>query len=194
MTDQAKNDAQPVIDAVVVGDAGRLIRALRGLASAMPVVFIRVTGQLIESTQQEFVSGLCIGLGCISDFYHADGKVFGVVYTDTAIFTRQAGRSGVGLDYEEVKRIVLEVRAEHDETVLKAAMRLKNSMEELDKLLAGHSFADSKLISLAHVDLFKGHALLLAALNLAVRDQHNGAATAGTSLQFDISARGHFPA
>lgn len=194
MTDQAKNEAQPVIDAVVVGDAGRLIRALRGLASAMPAVFIRVTGQLIESTQQEFVSGLCIGLGCISDFYHADGKVFGVVYTDTTIFTRQAGRSGVGLDYEEVKRIVLEVRAEHDETVLKVAMRLKNSMEELDKLLAGHSFADSKLISLAHVDLFKGHALLLAALNPAVRDQHNGAATAGTSLQFDISARGHFPA
>lgn len=35
MTDQAKNDAQPVIDAVVVGDVQRLLRALRGLAKAL---------------------------------------------------------------------------------------------------------------------------------------------------------------
>lgn len=165
MTDQAKNDAQPVIDAVVVGDAQRLLRALRGLAKALPEVFIRVTGQLLSTKQCESVSAVCFGFGAISDFYHVDGKVFGAVYTDTFLLIRQAGPMGVGMAYEEVRKLVLEVRAEYDETVLKKAMQLKESLEELDRLLSGHSFADCKLTSMAHADLFKGHALLVAALN-----------------------------
>lgn len=165
MTDQAKNDAQPVIDAVVVGDAQRLIRALRGLAKELPEVFISVTDQLLNASQYKSVSAVCFGLSAISDFYHADGKVFGAVYTDTFLLVRQAGPVGVGMAYEEVRKLVLEVRAEYDETVLKKAMQLKESLEELDRLLNGHSFADSKLTSMAHADLFKGQALLVAALN-----------------------------
>ncbi|CAM3934191.1 hypothetical protein SAMN05216475_6296 [Pseudomonas synxantha] len=170
MTDQAKNDAQPVIDAVVVGDAQRLLRALRGLAKALPEVFIRVTGQLLSTKQCESVSAVCFGFGAISDFYHVDGKVFGAVYTDTFLLIRQAGPMGVGMAYEEVRKLVLEVRAEYDETVLKKAMQLKESLEELDRLLSGHSFADSKLTSMAHADLFKGQALLVAALNPIKRE------------------------
>ena len=103
MTDQAKNDAQPVIDAVVVGDVQRLLRALRGLAKALPAVFVRVTGQLLSTKQCESVSAACFGFGAISDFYHADGKVFGAVYTDTFLLIRQAGPVGVGMAYEGVK-------------------------------------------------------------------------------------------
>ncbi|MFL1495151.1 hypothetical protein [Pseudomonas antarctica] len=169
MTDQTKNDAQPVIDAVVVGDSQRLLRALRGLAKTLPEVFIRVTGQLLSTKQYESVSVVCFGLGVISDFYHADGKVFGAVYTDTFLLVRQAGPAGVGMAYEEVRKLVLEVRAEYDEAVLKKAMQLKESLEEIDRMLNGHSFADGKLTSMAHADLFKGHALLVAALNPVVR-------------------------
>ena len=165
MTDQAKNHAQPVIDAVVVGDSQRLICALRGLAKVVPDVFICVTGQLLDTAQRSYANGF--GFGYISDFYHADGDVFGAVYTDTLMLTRQAGPSGVGMPYEEVKKLVLEVRAEYDETVLKAAMRLKVTLGELDRLLTGHSYADSKLTSLAHAELLKGQALLMAALNPA---------------------------
>ncbi|SDT52458.1 hypothetical protein [Pseudomonas prosekii] len=194
MTDQAKNDAQPVIDAVVVGDAQRLIRALRGLAKALPVVFLGVTGQLLSTKQHESVSAACFCFGGVSDFYHADGKVFGAVYTDTFLLVREAGPVGVGMAYEEVRKLVLQVRAEYDESVLKKALQLKESLEELDKLLTGHSFADSKLTSLAHVDLFRGQALLMGGLNPAGRDQNDAAAPAGASLQFATSARGHFPA
>lgn len=168
MTDQAKNDAQQVIDAVVVGDSQRLVRALRGLAKVLPEVFIRVTCQLLSTKQCESVSAVCFG--AISDFYHADGKVFGAVYTDTFLLIRQAGPVGVGMAYEEVRKLVLEVRAEYDEAVLKKAMQLKDSLEELDRLLSGHSFADCKLTGMAHADLFKGHALLVAALNPIKRE------------------------
>lgn len=165
MTDKAKNDAQPVIDAIVLGDAQLLDRALHRLAITQPDVFIRVTGQLIDSRQPEYVSCIVIGIGYVSDFYHADGKVYGAVYTEDGFLARKAGPSGVGLHHETVKSISLKARAEYDDTVLKRAVQLKDALSELDKMLTGHSFADSKLTSLAHVDLFKGHALLLAALN-----------------------------
>ncbi len=169
MTDKAKNDAQPVIDAIVLGDAQLLARALQRLATTWPDVFIRVTGRLIDSTQREYVSVISIGTCYASDFYHADGKVFGAVYTDSNFLARKAGPAGVGIDHEAVKGITLKARAEYDETVLKKALQLKDALDELDRLLVGHSFADSKLTSLAHADLFKGHALLLAALNPVTR-------------------------
>ncbi|RMN95153.1 hypothetical protein ALQ50_02653, partial [Pseudomonas coronafaciens pv. coronafaciens] len=169
MTDKAKNEAQPVIDAIVLGDAQLLDHALQRLSTTLPDVFIRVTGQLIDPSQPEYVSCLAIGIGYISDFYHAEGKVFGAVYTASAFLARKAGPSGVGIEYEEVKRIALKARAEFDEIVLKKAVQVKDALNELDKMLVGHSFADRKLTSLAHVDLFKGHALLLAALNPTVR-------------------------
>lgn len=169
MTDKAKNDAQPAIDAIVLGDSDLLARALQRLSTTLPDVFIRVTGQLIDSTQREYVSAMCIGVFYVSDFYHADGKVFGAVYTDSSFLTRKAGPAGVGIDHDAVKSIALKARADYDETVLKKALQLKFALDELDRMLVGHSFADSKLTSLAHVDLFKGHALLLAALNPAAR-------------------------
>ncbi|MBC8877898.1 hypothetical protein [Pseudomonas cerasi] len=169
MTDKAKNDAQPAIDAIVLGDSDLLARALQRLSTTLPDVFIRVTGQLIDATQREYVSVMCIGIGHVSDFYHADGKVFGAVYTNSNFLARKAGPSGVGIEYEKVKGIAVKARTEYDETVLKKALQLKDALNELDKMLGGHSFADSKLTSLAHVDLFKGHALLLAALNPATR-------------------------
>ena len=123
----------------------------------------------MSTKQYETVSAVCFGSGVISDFYHADGKVFGAVYTDTYLLIRQAGPVGVGMAYEEVRKLVLEARAEYDETVLKKALQLKESLEELDRLLNGHSFADCKLASIAHADLYKGHALLVAALNPVAR-------------------------
>jgi hypothetical protein len=194
MTDQAKNEAQPVIDAVVVGDARRLTLALRCLAKALPAVFLRVTGQLLDTNQREFVSGLCIGGGYTSDFYHADSKVFGAVYTDTGMFTRQAGRSGAGLDYQEVKKIVLEIRADYDEAVFKKVLELDGTLADLDKLLAGHSCADRKILSLAYGDLARCQALLWAALNPKGRASSDESAPDIVQNQFATSSERHFPA
>lgn len=39
----------------------------------------------------------------------------------------------------------------------------------MERLLTGHSFADAKLTSLAHLDLSTGQVLLVAALSLVDR-------------------------
>lgn len=165
MSEQVDRDTQAVVDAVIGGNADGLWRALKVLTESAPDEFLRLTGKLIDSTQHTHVPlvGVC-GYGP-SEFYHADGKVFGSVYTPDAWFSKKAGPAGVGLPHEQVSSIVIKARAEYDETVLKKAVQLKASLEELDKLLTGHSFAERKLTSLAHDDLFKGHALLVAALN-----------------------------
>ncbi|MBM5459238.1 hypothetical protein H8F21_16855 [Pseudomonas sp. P66] len=167
MTDQAKRDKQAVIDAVVGGDVGRLESALLRLAKSDASGFLYMTGQL-KSTEQT-KQHLSIGLGVYSiglpPFYFDDGVLYGATYTDSDHFmTKDAHRSGAGIVHEEVCQIVSKVRAEYDEGVLKKVRELKANMEELDALLAGHSFADSKLASLAHVDLVRGQALLVAAL------------------------------
>ncbi|MNC56625.1 hypothetical protein D3C75_1062360 [compost metagenome] len=71
---------------------------------------------------------------------------------------------GSGLPFPEVQRIVLEVRAVHDEVVLKKVVDVKAKMQEIDLLLKGHSFVDGGLAGLARADLVKGQALLIAAL------------------------------
>ena len=165
MSEQADRDIQAVTDAVIGGNVDRLGPALARLVYSDPGKFLRMTGKLIDATQVNRVSS--IGLFGITDseFYHADGMVFGAVYTPDEWFSRKIGPCGVGLPYDQVSAIANKVRAEYDETVLKKAIQLKESLEELDRLLNGHSFADSKLTSMAHADLFKGQALLVAALN-----------------------------
>lgn len=165
MSEQVDRGTRAVADAVIGASIDRLWRALRALSESAPAEFLRLTGRLIDATQVTRVSN--IGLFGITDseFYHADGMVFGSVYTPDEWFSRKVGPCGAGLHYEQVSAIVTKVRAEYDETVLKKAIQLKESLEELDRLLNGHSFADCKLTSMAHADLFKGHALLVAALN-----------------------------
>ncbi|MBW9245000.1 hypothetical protein [Pseudomonas paracarnis] len=165
MSEQADRDTQAVADAVIGGNIEKLGPALSRLADSDPAKFLRLTGKLIDATQVTRVVN--IGLFGITDseFYHADGMVFGSVYTPDEWFSRKVGPCGVGIPYDQVSSIANKVRAEYDETVLKKAMQVKESLEELDRLLNGHSFANSKLTSMAHADLFKGHALLVAALN-----------------------------
>lgn len=164
MTEKVDPDVQSVVDAVVVGSAERLARALGYLAKTSPATFLAVTGKLLSTDQPTHISSVMAITGCASELYHAAGKVFGAAYVDEGFLCKQAAPVGEGIPYEDVKAVVTKVRAEYDETALKKARDLKGVLEELDSLLRGHSFADPKLASLAHVDLFRGHALLLAAL------------------------------
>lgn len=165
MSEQADRDTQAVTDAVIGGNVDRLGPALARLADSDPAKFLRMTGKLIDRTQVNRVSSIgFIGM-TDSEFYHADGLVFGAIYTPDEWFSRKVGPCGVGIPCDQVSAIAIKVRVDYDEAVLKKAMQLKDSLEELDRLLNGHSFADCKLTSMAHADLFKGHALLVAALN-----------------------------
>lgn len=165
MSEQADRDAQAVTDAVIGGSIDRLGPALDRLADSAPANFLRLTSNLIDATQVTRVSNIGF-IGVVdSEFYHADGMVFGSVYTPDEWFSRKVSPCGSGLPYDQVSAIAIKARAEYDEAVLKKAMQLKGSLEEIDRMLNGHSFADGKLTSMAHADLFKGHALLVAALN-----------------------------
>ncbi|MNP83127.1 hypothetical protein D3C76_1819810 [compost metagenome] len=63
-----------------------------------------------------------------------------------------------------MRQVAEKARTELEQSVMNVVRSLGNTMELLDKMLAGHSFADSKLTSLAHVELVKGKALMVAAL------------------------------
>ena len=171
MSGQAKRDTQAVTDAVIGGSAINLASALSRLSTSSPIGFRHTTERLLDTRQPESVSTFGFGDSDADRcFYHADGHVFGATYTDGHwLMTKKAHPAGVGIPYEAVKEVAVKVRAEYDEAVLKKALQLKESLSELDKLLTGHSFADSKLTRMAHDDLFKGHALLVAALHPVVR-------------------------
>ncbi|AIC20594.1 hypothetical protein EY04_17270 [Pseudomonas chlororaphis] len=163
MSDVEKQAVQAVVDAVIGGDLARLKPALARLSLLPGYEFSTITSQLLDTEQREIFS--LFGIGLESPFYHRDGHVFGAVYTSHELMCRKANPSGAGLPLDQVREAVGKARGEHDEKVLKKAMSLKAELEELEDLLKRHSFADSKLTSLAHVELHKGQALLLAALN-----------------------------
>lgn len=162
MTEQAKRDKQAVIDAVVGGNLDGLTSALKRLSDSDPFEFSVITGNLLNIYQREQFAILCVG--AMPDVFHSDGKVFGATYTDGDFLCKRAHPSGVGLPTGDVRQAVEKVRAEYEQSVLNAVKSLRNTMELVDKMLLGHSFADSKLTSLAHVELVKGQALLMAAL------------------------------
>jgi hypothetical protein len=168
MSEQVKRDTKDVVDSVIGGDSKGLAHALARLANSSPSQFLTSTAQLLNTEQCDSV--LVLGLQCTSDFYHADGRVFGSVYTAGGFFLKKANPSGVGLALDEVRAAVDKARGEHEELILKKVIELDVTFQELDRLLEGHSFADSKLKSLAHVDLIRGKALLWAALNPIGRD------------------------
>ncbi|MBP5054335.1 hypothetical protein [Pseudomonas chlororaphis] len=163
MPDAEKQAVKDVVEAVVGGDAGLLKQALLRLSLLPGYEFSTITGQLLDTEQREVFSLFASGLE--SPFYHRDGRVFGAVYTSHELMCKKANPSGAGLPLDQVREAVSKARGEHDEKVLKKALSLKAGLEELEDLLKRHSFADSKLTSLAHVELHKGQALLLAALN-----------------------------
>lgn len=161
---EAENQAvQFVVDAVVGGNLDRLERGLVRLSQLPGYEFSTVTGQLLNTEQRTTFSPICFGTR--SPFFHRDGHVFGAAYTSGVFLCENAHPSGAGLPFEDVRAAVEKARGEHDERVLKKALGLKAALEEMEDLLRRHSFADSKLTSLAHVELYKGQALLLAALN-----------------------------
>lgn len=166
MSEQVDRATQAVVDSVISGSLGSLSSALVRLALASPSVFLRVTIELLNTDQPKTVSAL-IGLRGqgAGDFYHTDGRVFGAVYTDQMLFCKEAHPSGVGIPFEDVCAAVTKARGEHEELILNRVQALDGIFQELDTLLAGHSFADGKLLRLASVDLVKGKALLWAALN-----------------------------
>lgn len=167
MTDQAKRDKQAVIDAVVGGDLAMLTTALKRLSNSDPSGFLVITSDLLNTNQRETFS--MMGFGRLPDAYHADGVVYGVMYTDGSFLSKRAHPAGAGLPIDEVSQAVEKARAEYEQSVLNVVHSLGSTMELLDKMLAGHSFVDTKLASLAHVELLKGKALLVAALNPATR-------------------------
>ncbi|MCV4287887.1 hypothetical protein OH708_08220 [Pseudomonas capsici] len=163
MSEAEKQAIQCVVDAVVGGDIERLKSGLFRLSELPGYEFSTVTGQLMNADQCDVVSLFVFGGEGL--FYHRDGHVFGAVYTHNGFMTRKANPSGAGLPFGQVREVVESARSAHDEKVLSKAISLKAALEEMDDLLKRHSFADSKLTSLAHVELHKGQALLLAALN-----------------------------
>lgn len=167
MTDQAKRDKQAVIDAVVGGDLPMLATALKRLSNSDPSGFLSITSDLLNTNQREQFS--MMGFGRLPDAYHADGVVYGVMYTAGDFLSKRAHPAGAGLPIDEVSQAVAKARAEYEQSVLNVVHSLGSTMELLDKMLAGHSSVDTKLASLAHVDLLKGKALLVAALNPATR-------------------------
>ncbi|ROL64596.1 hypothetical protein [Pseudomonas vranovensis] len=165
MSDQAIRIRQAAIDAVVNGSLENLEAALRRLKDEEPWRFLSITTQLINTEQQELHSSISFGVDGLSPFFHADGVVYGATYTDHNLcFFKKAHRAGAGLMASQVREVVEKVRGEYDQAVLRQVTELKVRHEELRRLLAGHSSVDSNLASLAHVELIKGQALLVAAL------------------------------
>ncbi|MDD1976943.1 hypothetical protein [Pseudomonas tussilaginis] len=165
MSEQAKYCRQAAIDAVVNGSIESLESALHRLAQADAQWFLSITYHLINTEQHEFHSSICFGAHGLPPFFHVDGVVYGATYTDHGLgLTKKAHRAGVGVIISQVREVVEKVRGEYDQAALRQVNELKVQHEELDRLLAGHSFADRKLVSLAHVELVKGQALLVAAL------------------------------
>ncbi|MGH8379272.1 hypothetical protein [Pseudomonas sp.] len=163
MSEAEKQSVQAVIDAVVGGDVNRLKLGLVRLSQLPGREFSTITTQLLNTEQRESVPLVCFDLRSL--FFHRDGWVFGSVYTPGEFLCENANPSGAGLPLEQVREAVQKARGEHDEKVLRKALDLKAAIEEMEDLLKRHSFADSKLTSLAQVELHKGQALLLAALN-----------------------------
>lgn len=162
MTEQAKRDKQAVIDAVVGGELAGLASALKRLSDSSPSEFLGACQDLLNAEQRKQFP--LLGFCRLPDAYHADGVVFGATYTSGDYLCKCAHPVGTGLPFDEVRQAVEKARAEFEKSVMNVVCSLGNTTEHLDKMLAGHSFADSKLISLAHVELVKGKALLVAAL------------------------------
>lgn len=167
MSEQVDRATQAVVDSLVSGSLSSLSSALVRLALVSPSAFLYTTIGLLNTDHPKTVSSIMIGL-CgqgSGDFYHADGRVYGAVYTDHMFLCKKAHPSGAGIPLEDVRAAVAKARDEHEELILKKVQALESIFQEIDNLVAGHSFADSKLLSLAHVDLVRGKALLWAALN-----------------------------
>lgn len=162
MSDQVKRDKQAVIDAVVGGELAGLASALKRLSDSSPSEFLVACQDLLNAEQRKQFH--LLGFCRLPDAYHADGVVFGATYTSGDYLCKCAHPVGTGLPIAEVRVIVEAARQEYDNSVLERVTKLKEQFEQMDRLLAGHSFADSKLVSLAHVELVKGQALLIAAI------------------------------
>lgn len=162
MSEQAKHDKQAVIDAVVGSDLAGLVLALKRLSDSSPSEFLGISHDLLNTEQREQFP--LLGSGHLPAVYHADGKVFGATYTNGGIFCKRAHPAGTGLPFDEVRQSVEAVRVEFEQLVRDCVTGLKGQFEQIYRLLEGHSFADSTLVSLAHADLVKGQALLVAAL------------------------------
>ncbi|WP_327440261.1 hypothetical protein [Pseudomonas donghuensis] len=165
MSEQAKRDKQAAIDAVVGGALDGLASALCRLSKSDPSGFLSLTGQLLDTEQHELFAMLCGGSW--PEVFHAEGMVYGATYIDAGgmhFLCKRAHPVGSGLPFTEVQKVAFEARAIYDEIVLKKVVDLKAKMQEIDLLLKGHSFVDGGLAGLAHADLVKGQALLVAAL------------------------------
>lgn len=164
MPDQEKRDKQAVIDAVVGGDLAGLAPALKRLSGSDPYGFAAITSELLNTERREQYSIISIGYVHTPDVFHSEGKVYGATYVDGDFLCKRAYPVGIGLPFAEVREVVEAARQEYDNLVLEHATKLKEQFKQMDRLLGGHSFADDKLVSLAHVELVKGQALLIAAI------------------------------
>lgn len=165
MSEESKRLKQYVIDAVVGGKLDRLGPSLASLSKVDPGEYLALTCQLIDTGLPKQV--ITLALGCQPEFFHADGIVYGVAFTDApmpAMFTRNAHPCGAGLALADVQRTVAETRRDYEVTILKKVAELKELLSELDFLLGGHSAVDRSIAILARTDLTKGHALLVAAV------------------------------
>ena len=167
MSERIKQDKQSVIEAVISGDADHLWRSLKRLTESCPRSFLHYTAELISTEQAKSYCSLGIGIHAQTPpFYFADGVVYGATYTQGAFFSKDAHRAGKGIALDIVAGIVAKARAEHDEAVLKLVRALKDHLAELNCQLQGHSSRDDTLVALGKVDLLKGQALLLSALQV----------------------------
>ncbi|PLV12883.1 hypothetical protein [Pseudomonas guariconensis] len=162
MSEQAKRDKQDAIDAVVGGDLPRLEAALKRLSGSDPADFARITRDLLNTDQREQYA--IVGFASMPDVFHADGKVYGAVYTNGDFLCKRAHQSGAGLPFAEVRSVVESVRQAFDQSVLDRVVALKEHIEQIEGVLTGHSFSDSRLANLAFTDLTKGQALMIAAI------------------------------
>ncbi|WP_286776578.1 MULTISPECIES: hypothetical protein [unclassified Pseudomonas] len=162
MSEQAKRDKQDAIDAVVAGDLAGLEAALKRLSGSDPADFARISRDLLNTDQREQYA--IVGLAVMPDVFHADGKVYGAVYTNGDFLCKQAHPSGSGLPGAEVRSVVESVRQAFDQSLIDRVVALKEHIEQIESLLIGHSFADGRVACLASTELTKGQALMIAAI------------------------------
>ena len=75
MSEQVARDTKAVVDAVSVGNIDRLSLTLRRLVDSAPAEFLRLTANLINTTQHTHMPNLGFVVFAKSEFYHADGSV-----------------------------------------------------------------------------------------------------------------------
>ncbi|MBD1602098.1 hypothetical protein [Pseudomonas typographi] len=165
MSDAYEQAVERVNQVVVSGNAEGLKRTLLELAAVDPDAFVKVASALSTATEPRPIC--TVGLQFYStplEFFHRDGRVYAIVYTDAQWLTKDPHASGTGLELADVQQAVAEARKEHDARIEDLIRQLSNHAQELLQVVGSHSACDQDTKVFASNDLRRGLALLRGAL------------------------------